>query len=92
MEVENPTQTKGVVDVNSIPSPEKTSPTLVEEKTKQMYIDPPNTTVETKLTHETVSPIELVNEKRNESHEPRTQAGGEPIQQEQTPTKKKMKK
>jgi hypothetical protein len=32
MEVKNPRQTEGVVDVDTIPSPEPVSPTLVEEK------------------------------------------------------------
>jgi hypothetical protein len=49
MEVENPMQPEGVVDVDAIPSPviEPVSPTVVEEKeptpvTEQMEIDPQN--------------------------------------------------
>ena len=87
MEVENPTQMKGVVDFDSIPCPiiEPMSPTVVEEKevspeTKHMYIDPHNMEEEQNLIQqpsvETVQPEEE-DEERTELDEPRVQYGME---------------
>jgi hypothetical protein len=82
VEVENPTKTEGVVDVDAIPSSELAIPTLFEEKIEKMQIDPPSTATKPNSMQETTQTTEEVDEEQTDSDEPRTQDGTEKAQQE----------